>query len=85
MFSIHTDTGVISLSGPLDYETRTSYLFVVKASDRASPSSTSEVLTSEALVTVEVDGVNEAPPVWQTPANDAEVRYVSENTIPGKE
>ena len=84
VFSIHPDTGVISLIGPLDYETRTSYLFVVKATDGAVPSTTSEVLTSEALVTMEVEGVNEWLPVWQTPGNDTEVRYVPENTMPGE-
>ncbi|KAL8603767.1 hypothetical protein ACOMHN_024383 [Nucella lapillus] len=76
-FFVNSTSGEIILTSPLDLENRTSYQFVVTTTHHDN------TMTSQALVRVEVEGTNEAPPVFQIPANDSEVRFVPENTAPG--
>ena len=56
-FRIHPTTGLITTSGVIDYETKTSYQFTVKSSDNEIFSST--------LVRIDVTGINEFAPVLQ--------------------
>ncbi|KAK7101763.1 hypothetical protein V1264_020094 [Littorina saxatilis] len=83
LFPIHSISGEMSLNGTLDYEQQTSYTLVVTATDDPTAKPPSQRMTSHVLVRVQVEGVNEATPVWRIPANDSEIRYVPENTMPG--
>lgn len=61
-FSIHPTSGVISIQRPLDYEESHSYSFVVEAIDHGHPP-----LSSTATVQVNVEDVNDNPPVIKEP------------------
>ena len=76
-FSVtHNSThGIVQLSSPLDYETRTNYSFEIIVSDDGSP-----VLSTTVMLHVNVKNVNEYPPVF--PAQSDSVS-VPEDTIVG--
>ncbi|XP_029957763.1 protocadherin-12 isoform X2 [Salarias fasciatus] len=61
-FSIHPKTGVISVRQPLDYEELNAYSFIVEAVDHGHPP-----LTSTATVQIDVEDVNDNPPVIKEP------------------
>ena len=63
-FAINDDTGVIVLSNSLDHETDPEYVFTVFASDGGTPSRTSEV-----LVYVTVNDINDNPPIFDPQQN----------------
>lgn len=62
-FSINPTTGLLSLSGQLDFETNRSHSFVVVATDLGSPS-----LSSQATVTITVLNVNDNRPLFSQPS-----------------
>jgi len=59
-FSIASSTGELKVASTLDYETRSSYTLVIRASDNGVTGDTASKI-GEASVTVIVDNVNEAP------------------------
>ncbi len=59
VFSINSNTGLLSLNEPLDFETVQSYNFVVVATDFGSPR-----LSSQATVSMAVVNVNDNPPTF---------------------
>ena len=58
-FDIDAASGVVTIAANLDYETTTQYTLVVKASDQGTTPR-----TATAVITVMVDPVNEATPVF---------------------
>ncbi|XP_036900751.1 protocadherin Fat 2 [Sturnira hondurensis] len=58
LFSIDFKTGVLTVTGPLDYESKTKHVFTVRATDTALGS------FSEATVEVLVEDVNDNPPTF---------------------
>jgi hypothetical protein len=55
-FAIDNTTGVITLTGSLDYETLASYVLTIKVMDNGSP-----VKSTSAIIAVNIVNVNEAP------------------------
>lgn len=62
LFSINSETGVISLEAGLDFETSTSHTITVRAQDEGTPP-----LSSTALVEITVVNVDEIPPEFIGP------------------
>lgn len=62
-FSINPTTGLLSLTGPLDFESNRTHIFVVIASDLGSPR-----LSSQETVTISVRNVNDNRPVFSQPS-----------------
>lgn len=62
LFSIHPKTGIITVEQPLDYEESQAYTFIVVAIDHGHPP-----LTSTATVQIDVEDVNDNPPVIVEP------------------
>ncbi|KAM9311065.1 protocadherin Fat 2 [Gastrophryne carolinensis] len=58
LFSIDFKTGSLSVSGPLDYETKTTYLLTIRATDSVLG------YFSEARVLINIEDVNDHPPVF---------------------
>ncbi|KAM7141484.1 protocadherin Fat 2 [Molossus nigricans] len=58
LFTIDFKTGVLTVTGPLDYESKTKHVFTVRATDTALGS------FSEATVEVLVEDVNDNPPTF---------------------
>ncbi|XP_069510101.1 protocadherin Fat 2 [Ambystoma mexicanum] len=58
LFNIDFKTGVLSVIGNLDFETKTKHVLTVRATDTAVGSS------SEAVVEVQVEDINDNPPVF---------------------
>ncbi|KAK1343482.1 hypothetical protein QTO34_016262 [Cnephaeus nilssonii] len=58
LFTIDFKTGVLTVTGPLDYESKTKHVFTVRATDTAQGS------FSEATVEVLVEDVNDNPPTF---------------------
>jgi len=71
-FAINPSTGVVSVAGPIDFETLSAYSLTVTATDSGTPA-----LSDTATVTITVNDVNEAPV-----ANDT-AGAVDENSIIG--
>ncbi|XP_075458244.1 protocadherin Fat 2 [Ascaphus truei] len=65
LFTIDFKTGALSISGQLDYETKTKHTLTVRATDSALGS------FSEARVVIEVEDVNDHPPIF------SEMVYIS--------
>lgn len=59
VFSINPTTGLLSLNGPLDFETIQIHTFAVVASDLGSPR-----LSTQVTVTISVENVNDNRPVF---------------------
>ncbi|XP_067104465.1 protocadherin-12 isoform X1 [Osmerus mordax] len=62
-FSIHPTSGIVSVQQSLDYELSRSYSFVVKAVDQGHPP-----LSSSATVLIDIQDLNDNPPVISEPA-----------------
>ncbi len=73
IFSINTATGVITLTGTLDYETTQSYNLTVRVTDNAGTP-----LSSSATITVNVTDINDL-----TPAISGSTFSVNENSANG--
>ncbi|XP_074147953.1 protocadherin Fat 2 [Sminthopsis crassicaudata] len=58
LFTADFKTGVLTVTGPLDYESQTKHIFTVRATDTALGS------FSEATVEVQVEDINDNPPVF---------------------
>lgn len=58
-FSINPTTGLLSLSGPLDFETNRTYSFLLVASDLGSP-----LLSSQETVSIAVGNANDNQPMF---------------------
>ena len=58
-FTVNPLTGEVTVEGPVDYETAMEYRVAVFAEDRGSPS-----LSSEALLIVNVNDLNDNPPMF---------------------
>ncbi|XP_076993564.1 protocadherin Fat 2 [Tamandua tetradactyla] len=58
LFTIDFKTGVLTVTGPLDYESKTKHMFTVRATDTAQGS------FSEATVEVLVEDINDNPPTF---------------------
>lgn len=71
VFLIDSNTGQLSLSQQLDYETINEFEVTVKASDGGQPT-----LSTETLVVVHVEDVNDNPPEFSQAVYDV---FVSEN------
>ncbi|KAL5018962.1 hypothetical protein ScPMuIL_004684 [Solemya velum] len=59
-FQINSSSGVITLTGTLDYETTPFYQFNITATDKGSPP-----LSSSAILVIEVMDVQDSPPFFQ--------------------
>ena len=57
-FAINSATGEITVAGALDFETLSTYTLTVEATDNGNP-----VLSSQAIVTIHLNDINEADPV----------------------
>ena len=80
-FSIDSVTGVVSLSGAIDYEGVTSYQLRLFARDKGSPSLTSSVLSCP----IQILGINEFPPVFTSNSYSFSVAEKSPvNTVFGR-
>ena len=55
-FALNSATGRITVAGPLDHETRDTYVLTVRVTDNATPA-----LSATATVTISVNNVNEMP------------------------
>ena len=64
LFHVDQNTGVMTVNGPLDRETRSSIDLVVTAVDGGQP----RALTGSASVTIDITDVNDNAPVFQTSA-----------------
>ncbi len=73
-FTIDAVSGLVSITGPLDYEKATIYSFTVVARDSGSPS-----LSARENITVRVANVNDNPPVFVTPTGPSASFSVTEN------
>nr|KAI8729748.1 protocadherin Fat 4-like [Biomphalaria glabrata] len=75
-FQIDSNTGTVTLSksGGIDYEKETSYLILVRATDKGKPPR-----TSETYVNIKVLPINESPPLF----NVYSTQHVSEGAQPG--
>ena len=73
LFSINADTGAITLTGALDYETATSHTLDVQVTDSGGRTDTAEVV-------VGVLNVNEHAPIFNLPVDEA---LISENAAIG--
>ena len=58
VFELNTTTGDLSLVSPLDFETTTSYVLVIVASDAGTP-----IMSDSVSILVNVTNVNDNPPV----------------------
>ena len=58
LFAIDTVNGDVTLQGPLDYESQSSYTLTVKAKDNGSPSK-----EATATLKISVKNINEAPSI----------------------
>ncbi|XP_030644108.1 LOW QUALITY PROTEIN: protocadherin-23 [Chanos chanos] len=76
LFTIEERTGLLYLSGSLDYESQNVHTLVVEASDNGHPS-----LSSTQTLSVVVMDVNDQPPVFQFSVYNASV---GENKEPGE-
>lgn len=72
-FAINNVTGVITLTGTLDYETQTIYTFLAYAQDRSA-----KPLTSQAVVLINVLDFNDVGPAFTPPFYTA---VVAENSL----
>ncbi len=74
LFSIDTDTGIVTLNDNPDYESQAAYTFTVVATDAAGNS-------SEKIVTLSINDLEEIPPVFLSPA---EANAIDENAQVGE-
>ncbi|KAF7659578.1 hypothetical protein LDENG_00296480 [Lucifuga dentata] len=75
-FTLEEKTGLLFLSAVLDYETQRSHRLTIRAVDHGHP-----LLSSTQTLTVEVEDVNDQPPVFQQHIYNASV---AENREPGE-
>uniref|UniRef100_A0A8D8W2C8 Protocadherin-16 n=1 Tax=Cacopsylla melanoneura TaxID=428564 RepID=A0A8D8W2C8_9HEMI len=80
-FSVDHLTGTLTLLQPLDYETVTSYVLVVKVTDQAS--NVTERLSSTVTVKVLVKDVNDNSPVFVSPTGPGSAVYMTQQTRVG--
>ena len=73
IFSINPTTGLLSLTGALDFEMNRTHTFTVVATDLGSPS-----LNSQETITITVQNVNDNPPVF----SEASYRFVTPENSP---
>ena len=74
-FSVDPISGLVSLNGPLDYEVRTMYSFVIVVRDLGSPS-----LSSRDNFVMRVMNSNDNPPVFVRPPGTSVTFSLPENT-----
>ena len=77
-FAVNSQTGRVTLTASLDYETNPVHLFLVRASNPATESGT--VLSSAVSVEVRVTDVNDEPPVFSEASYSALVKETTEDT-----
>ena len=70
-YSVHRNTGVISLLAPLDYEVKKLYTFNVRAEDAGNGS-----LTGLTHVTIDITDLNDNSPVFVSPVRAHEITVI---------